>query len=406
MTPRQAEIVAAIAKHGTQEAAAKALGIHVRNVYYALARIKRAGNAVVPETSSHPAPAQIHDAAFWRRRAQEAERQASELRHLVRKLNGVADVVIPPPSWLRAESSQGKRRRSVVMPQTTDVHHGEKISASEIGGVNAFDAAICETRLRRYFHAACEIGTRWASDTDCQGALWGILGDLISGNIHDELMVTNDLTSHESVVALVGILRDGALMFAEAFGRVHITGTPGNHGRDSRKPWAKLAGAASYDTMIVALVARELRDDPRITFEIARGADVITPIFGREILDTHGDRIGTKGGKGRIGAVLPIARGAQLIKEQQNSFGRPIAMIRGGHYHYACEPEPGVLFGGSVSGYNEFAGAELRAKLQPPSQKLALVTDKWGLRERCDVQLEEPSTPARPRVRVPVGMVR
>ena len=201
-------------------------------------------------------------------------------------------------------------------------------------------------------------------------------------------------------MALAGVLRDGALAFAEAFGRVHITATPGNHSREMRKPWAKLSGVASYDTLIVAAVARELKDDPRITFEIARGPDVVTEVFGRNILDTHGDRIGTKGGKGRIGAVLPIARGAQIIKEQQHSMGRQIYAIRAGHYHYACEPEPGVLFGGSVPGYSEYAGGELRARLQPPSQKLALLTAKWGLRERCDVQLEEPRSAAKPRVRI------
>lgn len=42
---------------------------------------------------------------------------------------------------------------------------------------------------------------------------------------------------------------------------------------------------------------------------------------------------------------------------------------------------------------------------EPPQQWLALVHERWGLRERVPIVLEDPKTATRPRIRVPAGMV-
>ncbi len=87
---------------------------------------------------------------------------------------------------------------------TSDVHMGERIDPAEINGLNAFDPDICRERMRRYFEAACVVGSRWASDTVCEGFLLALAGDLISGDIHEELRITNAMTAHEQVAAVVG----------------------------------------------------------------------------------------------------------------------------------------------------------------------------------------------------------
>lgn len=353
-----------------------------------------------PEEQPEPPPREQRGAKFWQQKAKQAEDRAERLEHLLDELQRIASQPLRPVDWLTPVSNG--RRRSVVMPQTNDFHYEDVIASGEIQGMNSFTPEIARRRFVRYVDAACEIGTRWASDTECVGALWGILGDSITGTIHEELAETNALTSDEACLEVSELYAAAARKFADAFGRVLVTSVPGNHGRKSRKPKFKGYGRESYDTLICAMAARATADDERITWQISPGHDLRNQVFGWRVLDTHGDRIGTGGGQGFAGPVLPIARGAKKIQEQQASVGEAYDVLRGGHYHFACEPQPGVLFGGSVPGYSEFAYG-IRARQQLPSQKLALLTEKWGLRERMDVLLEDPSPRPKPRLRAVGG---
>ena len=345
-----------------------------------------------------PMPKEIHDAAFWRKRAASQARELGELEHLAEQLAGVRGVPYQIPEYAFPTPS-GKRAQSVVGVHWSDTHMGEVIDAEEIGGINAFSSDICRQRLRRHIAAACSIGQRWAEDTDCVGAYFALGGDLISGDIHEELRMTNDLTAHEQVQAMVEEAGAAIRHLKETFGRVHVTCVPGNHGRNTPKATAKLYARLSYDMMIGAMVAREFQNDPRVTFQMSAAKDQVTPIFGRNVLSTHGDKMGTGGGQGFAGPFLPIVRGAKKVMAQYASKGTNIDLMLHGHYHTSGNPG-NILSNGSVPGYSEY-GDDLRFVIEPPQQNLFLMHSRWGLRERMPVQLEEPVRPEKPRIRVP-----
>lgn len=356
----------------------------------------------VPVQQSKPelSRADTFDAGFWKKKYQSLERELAEAEHLAAELAGVRGVAYEIPDWIiRAQS--GPRGKSVIGALVSDVHMGEVIEAEEINGINAFNPDICRERLRRYFPATCEIGSRWASDTDCQGTLLALAGDLISGDIHEELRITNALTSHEQCIAVAEELSAGIVKLLEAFGRVHVVVVPGNHGRTTHKPTAKLYARLSYDNLIGAMIAEKFRRNDRVTFQQSAAKDQLTPIFGRTVLTTHGDKIGTKGGMGFAGPMLPIVRGAKKIEAQQAGIGRRPDLIQFGHYHTTGNPGH-ILANGSVPGYSEY-GDDLRAVVEQPQQWAYLLHSKWWLRERMPIQLEEPGLPEKPRVKVPAG---
>jgi hypothetical protein len=355
-----------------------------------------------PRPAAPPAeemsPAEVHDAAFWRRKCAALEKKVGEADHLIDQIAGLAGMPFFIPNWL-LDTRQSKRGKSVIGCLTSDWHMGEVIDAEEIQGVNRFNPDICRARLRRYFTAAALVGQRWASDTDCEGALLALGGDLISGDIHEELRVSNALTSHEQCLAAAEECGAGIRVLKEAFGRVHVVAVPGNHGRTTQRPTAKLYARLSYDILIASMVAREFEDDKRVTFQFGKAKDQMTPIFGRTSLLTHGDKMGTAGGMGFAGPLLPIVRGTKKIQAQQASIGRQPDLIMHGHYHLSANPG-NVLSNGSIPGYSEYAD-DLRAAVEPPMQWLCLLHSRWWLRERATIQLEEPVAPAKPVVRVP-----
>lgn len=356
----------------------------------------------VGSPAPEPSRVETRDASFWRSRAQILERDLADAEHMVEQLAGLHGMNVSVPEWLMAP--EGPKGHSVVGCLVSDVHMGEVISADEVLGINAFDPAICEARLKRYFEAAVVVGDRWSSDTDCKGVLLTLAGDLISGDIHEELRITNALTSLEQVTAVVGVLEAGIHTLLDACPRVHVVGVPGNHGRTTMKPTAKLYARLSYDMMACGMLAKRFEGDTRVSWQFGESTDQITPVFGQTILTTHGDKIGTKGGMGFAGPDLPIVRGAKKIREQQAAVGWSHALVQFGHYHWSTNPANGrVLGNGSVPGYSEYA-SDLRAVVEPPQQWLYLLHSKWWLRERAPIQLEEPAAPVKPRVRVPAVM--
>ena len=389
--------VDALAKHGNQVAAARAMGLSRSALQH---RLAEAGNpprdpdvVVEPLTSR-----ERFDASFWRKKAVEAQRAADEAEHVAEQLAGIRGVEWSIPEWIMA-AGDGDKGRSVIGCLVSDMHMGEVIDAEEMSGVNAFNPDICRERMRRYFEAACIVGKRWAADTQCEGALLALGGDQVSGSIHDELAMTNALTSPEQVIAAVEVLAAGIIKLRLAYNRVHVVSVPGNHSRTTHKSTAKLYSRLSYDTMIAAMLADRFRGDKNITFQYGPARDQIVPVFGRTVFLTHGDAMGTGGGQGFAGPMLPIIRGTKKVEAQQARFGRRPDLILHGHFHSSGNAGA-VLSNGALPGNSEY-GSVIRASPEPPRQWLFLLHDKWWLRERADIMLTDPEPVEKPRVRVP-----
>lgn len=392
------ETLAVLEAHGgNQMAAARSLGIS-RATFQS--RVYRAQNfvaappAAVPEMSGR----ERFDAAFWRKKAADAQKAADEAEHIAEQLAGVRNVSWSIPEWL-VDASEGDKGRSVIGCLVSDMHMGEVIDATEMDGVNAFNPEICRERMRRYFEAACIVGKRWAADTQCEGALLALGGDQTSGSIHDELAMTNALTSPEQVIAATEVLAAGIIKLRLAYNRVHVVSVPGNHSRTTHKSTAKLYSRLSYDTMIAAMLAERFRGDKNITFQYGPARDQIVPVFGRTVFLTHGDAIGTGGGQGFAGPMLPIIRGTKKVEAQQARYGRRPDLILHGHFHYSGNAGS-VLSNGALPGNSEY-GNVIRASPEAPRQWLFLLHSRWWLRERADIMLSDPEPVEKPRVRVP-----
>lgn len=386
--------VDALAKYGSKSEAARRLGMS-RSTFRDRLEAPGAVKKSVP-----PDPGEIRDAAFWRRKASEATKQAEEAHHVLREMAGIYERRPTIPNWTLP--GNGGIGRAVGLIHLSDLHVGEVVRSEEVGGVNEYSPEIFKRRFRRMIAAATQIIPRWASDCDLKGVVVALNGDLVSGNIHAELRETNALTAHEQVALATDEIAEGLRQIADKFGAVLVTVTPGNHGRVTEKTHAKRMAALSYDTMIGNILAREFAADPRVTINLSAGADIVFPIFGWSVLQTHGDSMGTGGGQGFAGPELPIVRGGKRIKLSGFSTGERYDIMLTAHYHTSSNPGT-MLANGSMVGYSEYA-VRIRGVPEPPMQWLALIHEKWGLRERVPVVLEDPVAPLRPRIRVPAGM--
>lgn len=218
-------------------------------------------------------------------------------------------------------------------------------------------------------------------------------GDLITGNIHDELQETNYGEPTETVLEYVDDYVAGIKMLREEYGKVHVVEVDGNHDRLHRKPRAKRRTGSSWSYLFWQIVARELKSYKTITFQIPEGPDTIFPVYDTRILVHHGDQ--QRGGSGIAGPLTPIAIGqyrklrkhSDAIRYTGNEALRFDLTIQG-HIHHR-NSLPGVVTVGSVKGYDEFTSRG-NYPFEPASAEMLIITPERGLTFQAPIWVADP----------------
>jgi len=293
-----------------------------------------------------------------------------------------------PPAWIQG---RGVRNGSRGGPITiwSDFHYGEVINADEIGGVNAYSAAIAQKRFTRLVNTTTDLcfNHMGRADIHYPGIVICLGGDMIGGDIHEELMVTNDRTPHQSVHDLTDILAGGIEEMATKFGRAFIPCVVGNHGRSSKRMRMKGRVFTNYDWSIYVNLARYFKSSKHIKFLIPSGPDAHFNVYGHRYMLTHGDSLGVKGGDGIVGALGPIMRGALKVGQSEGQMGRDFDTLVMCHWHQYITL-PGVIVNNALKGFDEYAMMQLRAKFSRPSQALWFTHPEHGITAHWQVYLE------------------
>jgi hypothetical protein len=138
--------------------------------------------------------------------------------------------------------------------------------------------------------------------------------------------------------------------------------------------------------MLTLMLEKAFQGDKRVTFLHPTSGEAYFDVFGRKFLLTHGDRIGSRGGTGFIGASATVARGFKKTRDTYQALGKPVDYVLCGHFHQFLVLNGGIV-NGSLPGYSEFAMAN-KMPPEPPSQTLMFVDSQFGLNEIRRVVLE------------------
>lgn len=290
------------------------------------------------------------------------------------KLHAVVEVAsqpLKPPRWLKPKKSKGTHTATVVTI-LSDCHFDEVVDPSELAGRNAYNRHIAELRLERYFQGVIEMTHGYLAGLEYDGCVLMLGGDLISGDIHEELSETNEGTALETVLHWSSAIAAGVALLADAFGSVHVPVVVGNHGRRTRKSRAKKRARDNFDWLIGQMIAGHFRDDPRVTFDIPDGTDAVVPVYDTNFLLTHGDQVG--GGSGIGGIWPPIMR---MVAKKRNRYDFDTLVC--GHWHQLITaPTAGLIVNGSVKGYDEYAAVS-NFMPERAQQALWIVTPEHGV---------------------------
>lgn len=337
-----------------------------------------------------------HDPAtiIHRLEAELAEARAQVgLEQSIREIIGTANAQIEkaqPAQWLvkpLAADAPG-----VPTLFLSDLHWGERVDFAEVNGVNEFNLAIARKRLKRTVDTAIHLLKILDSGMRYPGIVLCLGGDMISGNIHEELTATNELNTMPTLLDLWDNLVPAITLLADTFGKVRIPCVSGNHGRDTRKTWAKNRNATSFDWLLYNFMAKHFAADKRVEFFIPKGSDAQYSIYRTRYNLTHGDQF--KAGDSIIGPLGPLMRGNQKKLARNQAVGQDYDVLLCGHWHQYIHLRR-LIVNGSLKGYDEYA-AQGNFSFEEPIQALWLTHHKYGITYRAPVQCDEPKSVAKP----------
>lgn len=284
----------------------------------------------------------------------------------------VADVASRPitvPEWVTTPATGEKH---VVIPTISfsDWHFDEQVFPAQIQNANGYNREIAERRLKNYFNNTVAVSFQFLSGFRYPGIIWPWLGDIFSGNIHEELRNTNADVMLSSLLHWTGPIVAGARQLADAFGKVYIPVVVGNHGRNSIKPIHKMRVRDNFDWLFAQVVARELADDKRITFAISEAPDMTYSAYNTTYHITHGDQ--ARGGTGIAAQWSPLMLLA-VRKLKRVRFDYLVC----GHWHRLGSFLK-IRANGSGVGYNEYAFNN-NFDWEPPQQDFWLTDPQRGI---------------------------
>jgi hypothetical protein len=323
-----------------------------------------------------------------RRLAQESE-TAALVKSLIGNLNARP---FDPPRWL-ARKPNRKLKHGTPTLMLSDLHHGEVVRPEETSGANIFNMEISRNRIKRVVEQAVYLLDSKFQNPEYPGFVLACGGDMLSGNIHEELRETNEAPIFDALCDLAEVLAAAITLLAERFGKVYVPWVVGNHGRLDRKPRMKRGPADNYEYMLGHHIAAKLGGDKRITVDVADGYSTRYVVHGTRYLLHHGD--GLRGGTGITGPLLAWMRGDHKLRKQRESMSQwgqadhSYDQMLIGHFHTYCAL-PRLVVNGSIKGFDAYA-AKMGFDFEPPRQALWLTHPKWGPIHHMPIYAEERS---------------
>lgn len=306
---------------------------------------------------------------------------------------GLMEDPMEPISFQPAGQNPGGPSTETIIVDLSDWHWGEVVDYATMDGLNSYDPEIAGHRAERCFQAILDLATKHWAGPPPERLIILLGGDMIAGEIHEELKKTNKLMAIPAVRDVVKYLTAGITLLHDYLPDIpiDIISIPGNHGRSTLKPESKLFVTTSYDILVSDFLELQLSklDSDRLQFWSPASGDAFFSVYGWNFLNTHGDRIGTGGGQGFIGPAAPAARGMKKLVQDYAARGQHIDFVIINHFHTALALEEGFV-NGSLVGHNEFA-TRFRMKPRPATQLFLSVHPRRGVSQYRFINVGEPN---------------
>jgi hypothetical protein len=284
-----------------------------------------------------------------------------------------AVVVKTAPRYERVIPQDKGTETDVV--QVSDLHGGEVVKYEETMGINAYDMTIMNRRLGMMFRKTLELVELRRSSLNIPNLIIAQGGDMLSGDIHEELVRTNVSNMMMLAARVAYIMAQGIGFLSPHFENIYVPCIVGNHPRLSKKPAFK-ERYYNWDYLCYQWQAVFCKDLLNVRFDVPKAPFMLFNAEKTRIIMLHGDWVRSWMGLPYYGIERALMRLREMLQAQGDYFD--VALLY--HFHRKAEipMATGPIFiNGSVKGGDEFAMGAMQTT-SAPSQNLLYFHSKNG----------------------------
>jgi hypothetical protein len=275
---------------------------------------------------------------------------------------------------------QAKGHESAAVAVLSDWHVEEKVDPRTVSELNEFNLSVADKRIEKATKAILRLTEIERGGRDIPILVLAILGDLMTGYIHEELREENELSPtqtilwlRERVSKMINTLRKEG-----KFERILIPCSIGNHGRTTIKPRHSTAYKNSYEWLLYKLLEQEITDG--VTWFIGESYHTYLNVYDKTFRFHHGDGLKYQGGIG--GLTIPVEKAIASWNK-----GKQADIDIFGHWH-TSQQNPKWISNGSLVGHNAYS-ISIKAAYEPPQQTYFLFDNKRGRTGTWPIFLED-----------------
>jgi hypothetical protein len=344
-------------------------------VSLAAIRLRRSALRLLRDPQVDPKQA-VKEASQAQKRQEERKREKQQLSYLIKENERLerevqaASALRRPVQNYKIGRSQSLSGEATMIALASDWHLEEEVKAAQVNGLNTYTLEIARARALSYFSTLLRLIQIEQQNTKVDNLVLALLGDFITGDIHEELVETAKLGPTEACRFAQELIISG-LDYLLKNSKLNILCVchSGNHGRTTKDQRHATEHAHSLEWLLYNNLADRYRDEPRVTFQIPDSYHSYVQVYDWTIRFHHGHAINYGGGVG--GITIPvrkaIAQWNTLKRADFDCFG---------HFHQAFDGSNFVA-NGSMIGYNAYA-LSIKAGYEEPIQMLFGIHSKLG----------------------------
>mgnify|MGYP003632848448 CR=1 FL=1 len=263
-------------------------------------------------------------------------------------------------------------KTQVMVAPLTDTHVGDNVKSEQILGLNSYDIDLFSRRIWGWANQVLQLAEYRRNMCNIDELVIPMLGDMISGDIHDELSFTNIDNCMMQMIIGAYVLSQAVAFLAPNFKKVKLMGVVGNHGRMTKKIPSK-DRYMDWDYMLYQWMATFLRDHTNIEIEIPKAFVHVFPVFDRNILMMHGDSVAGGGSqasiKRAVGNLRDVMQYNGLVEtDDRFTVAEKFDDVIMGHFHRIDEMDIGtgsLHICGTTKGGDEYVVSRLHLITRP-----------------------------------------
>jgi hypothetical protein len=253
----------------------------------------------------------------------------------------------------------------------SDWHIEEGVKSSQVNGLNKFDLDIAKQRAEKFFTVVAKLIKVHQKEYNVETLILALLGDFISGSIHDDLKEGNDIQPTEAIWEAQKLIASGIeFLLKETNVNLVIPCSAGNHSRITEKQRVQTEYGNSLEILMYRQMEKYFNKESRVKFIINDSYLTYVKVYNYSCRFHHGHALKYSGGIG--GLFIPAFKAISQWNKSKHAdwdfFGHFHQMKDGGNF----------ISNGSLIGFNAYA-VKIKADYEAPKQAFAIIDEERGL---------------------------